>query len=168
MSRIALSIAATLAVVALLGGAAFVLFPAPVRQPIAFNHRIHLKDAGMACPDCHVHALDGVRATIPNVEVCASCHDKAQGKTAAEAAVVEHVKNGQPIPWRKVYVIPEHVYFSHRRHTTLAKIECETCHGRMIERTQPVARPLVPIAMSRCVDCHVEKGALNDCVGCHR
>jgi hypothetical protein len=160
--------ASGLALVALAGGAVVILARAPVSQPIAFNHRVHLKDAGMACPDCHVHALDGVRATIPNVEVCASCHDKAQGKSAAEAAVVEHVRTKQPIPWRKVYLVPDHVYFSHRRHTTLGGIKCETCHGAIGDRTQPVGRQLVPVAMDRCVGCHVEKGALNDCVGCHR
>ncbi len=168
MKRVRLWAALALTLAVLLGGAAVILGRSSVRQPIAFNHHVHLKDAGMACPDCHLHALDGVRATIPNVEVCASCHDKAQGGSPAEAAVVEHVRTKQPIPWRKVYLVPDNVYFSHRRHTALGGIKCETCHGGIGDRTRPVTRQLVPVAMNRCIDCHVEKGAMNDCVGCHR
>jgi len=168
MTRVKLWAGLSLVVVVLLAGAAIMLARPSVHQPIAFNHRVHIKDAGMACHDCHLHALDGMRATIPNVDVCTACHDKAQGHSSAEAAVVEHVRTGQPIPWRKVYLVPDHVYFSHRRHTTLGKIECETCHGRIGERTQPVTTQLVRVAMNRCVGCHIEKGAMNDCVGCHR
>ncbi len=168
MRRVGLWAGGSLVLAAALVGAAVMLTGPAVHQPLAFNHRVHLRDAGMTCPDCHAHALDGVRATIPNVEVCSGCHDKVQGDSPAEAAVVEHVRTGKPILWRKVYVVPDNVYFSHRRHTTLGGIKCETCHGAIGERTKPVARQLVRVAMNRCIACHLEKGATNDCVGCHR
>lgn len=141
---------------------------AQVSQPIAFNHRIHLEGAGLACVDCHLHAVDGAHATIPELEVCAACHAEPQGKSAAEAQVVEHVGAGTPIPWVQVHRVPPHVYFSHRRHAALGKIACETCHGNVRERVRPFTRAAVRPRMSWCTGCHEKSDARNDCVGCHR
>ncbi len=109
-----------------------------------------------------------MRATIPNIELCSFCHEEAQTDSAAEAALVEYVQAGEPIPWKKVYWVPEHVYFSHRRHTTIAGIDCAECHGVMEEKEQPVSRRAVPLTMEGCMDCHDEEGASNDCLLCHR
>lgn len=137
-------------------------------QPIAFNHRAHVKDQEMECTDCHLYARTGVRATIPNYQACAFCHEVALGETQAEARLLEHIEAQEPIRWRKVYWVPEHVYFSHRRHTALAGIECEVCHGQIGEREQPVTRRLVEISMNGCMECHEEAGASLDCIHCHR
>lgn len=137
-------------------------------QPIAFNHRVHVQDLGADCTDCHLYARTGVRATIPNYQACSVCHEEALGETEAEASLLEHIKAEKPIPWRKVYWVPEHVYFSHRRHTALAGIECEVCHGPIGERDQPVKRRLVEISMDGCLECHEESGASTDCIHCHR
>lgn len=139
-----------------------------IEQPIAFNHRLHLEDLAMDCTDCHLYAESGVRATIPNLEVCSDCHEEAVTESPEEARLVEHIASGERIPWQKVYRVPPHVYFSHRRHTAIAGIDCESCHGVMREQVQPVTRPAVRITMDRCMDCHYETGASNDCLLCHR
>jgi len=139
-----------------------------IRQPIEFNHRLHVEDVGLDCTDCHRYAKTGARATIPNIEVCVDCHEESQGESAEEVKVVDHIQEGERIPWKKIYWEPDHVYFSHRRHTTIAGLECETCHGDMKDRIEPLARPAVRLTMEFCQDCHREMGAANDCILCHR
>ncbi len=102
--------------------------PGRVEQPLDFNHLLHTDEVGLDCVDCHRYALSGVRATIPNIEVCADCPDVAAGDSANELKLVEHVESGESIPWRKVYRVPDDVYFSHRRHTRLvdaARVELD-------------------------------------------
>ena len=139
----------------------------PLPQPLAFNHQLHVEEMGAECTDCHLYALSGVRATIPNIAVCADCHEEAQGESAAEARLVEYIQAGEPIPWIKVTTMPDHVYFSHRRHAAIAEIECETCHGPVGQRSEPVVRPAVDMSMDHCMDCHEASGASNDCIWCH-
>ena len=148
-------------------GTGLALARRPLAQPIAFSHQLHVEELGSDCTDCHQHVLVGARATIPNIEVCADCHEEAQTESPEEARVVEHVQAGEPIPWVKVTTMPEHVYFSHRRHAATAEIACETCHGNVGQMTQPVVRPAVEMTMDHCMDCHEEAGASNDCIWCH-
>lgn len=158
-----------LAVLLLLAvGVAVSLAPTPVSQPIAFNHRLHVEDVGSECTDCHLYAKTGVRATIPNLELCADCHEEAQTESPQEALLVEQIQANEPIRWRKVYWVPDHVFFSHRRHTAIASIECETCHGDVGAREEPVTRREVRLSMNQCMECHDEAGASNDCLLCHR
>ncbi|HVS66557.1 MAG TPA: cytochrome c3 family protein [Thermoanaerobaculia bacterium] len=140
----------------------------PIHQPLAFNHRLHVEEVGAECTDCHLHARTGVRATIPNLEVCAECHEEALTDSEVEARLVAYIQEAEPIPWQKVYWVPDHVYFSHRRHTAIAEIECETCHGPMREREQPVTRAEADMTMEACMACHQHAGASNDCLLCHR
>jgi len=144
------------------------LAPRPVTQPIAFNHNLHVADVGLECVDCHRYVLTGARATIPNIEVCGECHLEALGESAEEQRLVAFVESGDLIPWQKVYRVPDHVYFSHRRHAAIGGIECERCHGPMAERTEPVARQAVRISMDACIECHDQAGVTNDCILCHR
>lgn len=148
--------------------AAFSLWRGSVEQPIAFNHRLHIADVGLVCTDCHLYAETGVRATIPNIDLCGDCHAEVQTESAEEARLVEYIQSNEPIPWRKVYRVPEHVYFSHRRHTTLGEIPCTTCHGEIETRESPVTRAEVSLSMDFCMDCHYETEVSNDCLLCHR
>lgn len=146
----------------------FSLWTWPIEQPIAFNHRLHVEDLGSECTDCHLYAQSGVRATIPNIEVCADCHEEAQTESTEEARLVEYIQAAEPVPWQKIYRVPDHVYFSHRRHTMLAEIACETCHGEMGALETPMVRPAVPTSMDFCMDCHYATETSNDCLLCHR
>lgn len=167
MKRIALVLFVTAAVF-LAGGLALANGRRRLQQPIAFNHHKHLKDVGLTCLDCHPQAVRGARATIPNLQVCADCHQEPQTESAAEARLVEHIQQGRPVPWLKVHRVPSHVYFSHRRHTQIAKLGCETCHGQVAERELPFTRPAAPLTMAWCLDCHERSAVSNDCVLCHR
>lgn len=160
--------AALVALALVLGGAVLWAARRPLEQPIAFNHALHVGQLEMDCTDCHLYAVNGVRATIPNIEVCADCHDEAASESAEETRLVEYVASGERVPWRKIYRVPEHVYFSHRRHTQLGGIECETCHGAVGEQVEPVGRPLVRLSMEHCMRCHQDSGVSNDCLLCHR
>ncbi|HSR67902.1 MAG TPA: cytochrome c3 family protein [Acidobacteriota bacterium] len=149
-------------------GAWLSLLPAPVDQPIAFNHRVHVEDLGADCTDCHLYASTGIRATIPNVETCAVCHSEPLGDSPAELELARYVEAGQTISWAKVYWVPQDVLFSHRLHTSVAEIECETCHGAVGKRDEPLVRSLRPLSMDSCIECHQEREVPNDCIACHR
>ena len=137
-------------------------------QPIAFNHRLHLETVGLECSDCHHYALTGVRATIPNIETCGGCHQEAATDSPEEARLVESIQAEEPIRWKKVYRVPDHVYFSHRRHAALGEISCATCHGEVAARERPLTSPLVKVTMDGCMGCHDQRGVSNDCILCHR
>ncbi len=123
----------------------------------------------MECVECHAYAATHARATIPNIEICADCHsDEPETDSPEEAKLIEYVNTETRIPWRKVYRLESHVYFSHVRHTTVAGIECAVCHGDVETMTAPFESRPVPISMERCMDCHEEEGVSTDCVACHR
>lgn len=150
------------------GASALWLFSESISQPIAFNHRLHIEEVGAECTDCHLYALSGVRATIPNVQVCSSCHEERINDSEDDARLIQHVEAESPIPWKKVYWLPNHVYFSHRRHAALAEIKCQVCHGAMETREKPVTSTYVDLKMNWCIDCHTQNHATNDCIACHR
>ena len=136
-------------------------------QPISYNHRIHVKDAGIACADCHSRAAEHQRASIPNIEFCESCHADPITKSKEEAKLVNYIKNKQAVPWVQIHRVPDYVYFSHRRHVTLAQIACQECHGDVGAMEQPFARPKVALKMAFCIRCHEKKHVSTDCTTCH-
>lgn len=136
-------------------------------QPIAFNHSKHLA-SGMACTDCHTGAQTEEHATIPALAMCMACHESALTKSAEETKLRAFAAAGKEIEWRPVTHVPTHVYFSHRRHVTLAKLECAVCHGHMEKLTSPPLRPFREITMDSCIQCHEKNRARTDCNDCHR
>ena len=141
---------------------------AEVRQPIEYNHRLHVKKLEIGCDTCHETSKVGEVAGLPPLSTCAGCHQEANGTSAEEKKVVEAVGTGREIPWARLYDVPRHVYFTHRRHVQVAGIACERCHGDMGAQTRPPARALVAVTMTRCLACHRERGASQDCDVCHR
>jgi hypothetical protein len=71
----------------------------------------------------------------------------------------------KPIPWVRIYQLPEYVYFSHSLHHEKAKIGCELCHGPVAERDTITKEKA--ISMTACMDCHSERGASVKCNRCH-
>lgn len=123
----------------------------------------------MDCIECHLYANTHARATIPNIEVCADCHsDEPMTDSPEEKKLIDHVTRGEKIRWTKIYRVPPHVYFSHRRHTALGGIDCVVCHGNMEEMTAPPEKPVVPVRMDWCMNCHDQHQVDNDCTRCHR
>jgi hypothetical protein len=138
--------------------------PAAMTQPIAFNHAKH---AAAGCAVCHQGVTTGARAGIPQADVCTRCHATAPARGVSEAAW-NGIAAGKQIAWKRVTRLPDHVAFSHRRHTVSARLACVSCHGDMRDRTAPPARASVRLVMNTCLDCHRREGASEDCAGCHR
>jgi Class III cytochrome C family/Cytochrome c7 and related cytochrome c len=160
----------------LLGGAGFLgafllllLLPrAPrVQQPIQFNHQKHLS-AGLECSDCHTLYATTPWAGLPKLDACTQCHQEVATGTPEESKLLQFVKGNKPLPWKQVNQLPAHVYFSHQTHAVSAGIACATCHGDMKQRTVPPTRPLFAWRMNTCLGCHAQRGASQDCDGCHR
>ncbi len=142
--------------------------PPPVDQPMAFSHRSHAAE-DMECVDCHQGAEKAAAAGFPGIAGCMLCHDEAKGKHPDEPKVREIDEAGGEIPWVRVNGNVGHVYFSHVAHVAFAEMKCEECHGDMENRVEPVRRRKPELhSMDRCMACHEERGANNDCLGCHQ
>ncbi len=139
-----------------------------IEQPIAFNHSVHVEE-GLECTDCHSQVESLPSATLPPVDLCTDCHaDEPMSDSEDEALLLRYIEEGTPIPWQRIYEMPRHVYFSHRRHVVLGEIECMTCHGDVPAMTVPPSRPVVDQTMDWCMDCHRDNKVTNDCLACHR
>jgi Class III cytochrome C family len=95
-------------------------------QPINFPHSVHVQTYKIDCQYCHADARRSEYAGIPSVERCMGCHkitaaDKPEIKKLAEFAAKQ-----QPIPWTRVYKLPEFTYFPHKAHIR-AELACQTC-----------------------------------------
>jgi hypothetical protein len=139
-----------------------------VRQPIEYSHRLHVSELSLGCDHCHESSHLGDVAGLPALAVCAECHQEAIGTSTEERKVVAAIAAGKEIRWGRLYDLPRHVFFTHRRHVTSAGIACERCHGPMGAQARPPRVPLVPLSMEACLSCHRERGATLDCAGCHR
>jgi hypothetical protein len=123
-----------------------------VPQPIAFNHLAHIEGEGLDCDFCHEYVRVGAHAGLPNAEICSECHDTPQGESEEAARVTELIDQGQLFRFNKLFRLPDHVFYTHRRHV-----------GKL-----PPERPLVSMSMEYCMDCHRERGETLDCNACHR
>jgi hypothetical protein len=141
-----------------------VLPDAPVAQPVAFNH---VKHAAVSCLVCHAGVTSGARAGIPQGDLCLRCHATAPAR-GVPAAVWTDIAEGRRIAWRQVTQVPDHVRFSHRRHTGAGQLACVSCHGDVQNRTTPPDRAAIRLVMDTCLSCHRREGASEDCAGCHR
>ena len=139
----------------------------PVRQPISFNHRIHVEDNALTCSTCHQFYEREAFSGLPSAEDCAVCHLEAQGKSAEELELVQLLKAGAPLDWRPLFRQPPHVYYSHRRHVIAGKLDCGVCHGAIAKSVKPPAR-VRTLRMQDCIDCHRRQGVSAECTTCHR
>jgi len=137
-------------------------------QPIQFNHQEHTQGLELECTLCHDGVADRIRATLPGVAVCIGCHEEAVTDSPEEEKIRAYAGHDEEIPWQRLYRVPRHVFFSHRRHVHVARVECTTCHGDVGGLTRPPVEPLKRIAMKACLACHRDRGARTDCVSCHR
>lgn len=139
-----------------------------VVQPIQFNHRKHVQEAELECSVCHEYYATGQHSGLPKLETCMVCHDPPSTGSAEEKKLLELARGDASVEFRKLFRMPNHVYYSHRTHVTVAGLECKTCHGDVAATTAPPATALVRITMDTCVNCHTERGLKTDCTGCHR
>ncbi|MHB0968934.1 MAG: cytochrome c3 family protein [Thermoanaerobaculia bacterium] len=139
----------------------------PQGQPIAFNHRKHVVENEIGCSTCHVFYENEMFSGLPDAEICATCHDQPQGKSAEEARLVSFLRASRPLEWNSLFRQPSHIIFSHRLHVVKAQLECEGCHGDIARTTSP-PRSVKKLTMTDCIACHERGGVSVDCNTCHR
>ena len=135
-------------------------------QPISFNHKKHV-DQGLGCDTCHHFYKTQTFSGIPEINTCLECHKEPITKSTEEEKIRQFQKKGEGIPWKQIYNEPDHVFFSHRRHVVLGKLQCPTCHGDIGQRERPPVKPWVKMTMKWCMDCHTKNKVTNDCLACH-
>lgn len=156
-----------------------------VKQPIEFPHKTHV-ELSLPCTTCHQRAEKDVVAGRPPTALCLGCHSGGDSKSPEIEKLKNYGEKGQEIPWQRVWRLPSHVFFSHRIHVTVAKLNCQSCHGPMETLDRPPARPLKTLAMDDCLACHTKSKSTarnasvapppkvrvqqftNDCIVCHR
>jgi predicted CXXCH cytochrome family protein len=139
-----------------------------VAQPIAFSHEKHAGELEIDCAMCHELYETGAHAGLPTLATCQVCHFEPLSESPEEQKLFELAEAGQDDVFRKLFRLPDHTFYTHRRHAVVAEIECRTCHGAIAETSSPPERPLVRISMDFCLDCHERSGASSDCTSCHR
>ena len=165
---------------------------------------------GLDCTFCHRTVTTQANAGIPPVNFCATCHQAigaasnpqltilrdaadltnslgqgvARIRALEEAGLDPEQLNGkEPVNWRRVHRLPDHVRFVHEPHiryltqhpdvvegSTDGVTEgpagvCSTCHGNVAAMQQ--VEQVEPLKMGQCVDCHRDNGAPTDCAACH-
>lgn len=98
------------------------------KQPIAFNHVLHVQEQGMDCEQCHFLRDDGTFSGLPTTASCAECHSEVMGSNPEEARFVnDYVQTGREIKgeWLVYQKQPDNVFFSHAAHSLE---RCGACH----------------------------------------
>ena len=138
-----------------------------VKQPVEFNHKKHVAELGISCDTCHSSYQTQTFSGFPKAEDCAACHAEAQGSSEKERALVEKLKRGETLEWKRLFAQPPHVFYSHRRHVVAGKIACATCHEGIADTTSP-PRQVRKLAMKECIGCHLNSKVSVACTTCHR
>ncbi len=133
-------------------------------QPVPYSHKVHL-GLGLKCVECHKTVMEKSAAGLPAESLCMNCHRVIKTESPAIRTLAQFHQEKKTVPWVRVYLLPNFVYFSHKRHHVKARIECAECHGDLA--SQEVVRKEKPIGMSACMACHDQRKANNNCDACH-
>jgi hypothetical protein len=155
---------AVLAVVAVLGLAAWLLFAGvrsdyltmvgvSIDQPVPFSHKHHAGGEGIDCRYCHSSVEDSAFAGMPPTETCMSCHSQIWADSPILEPVRASFRSGEAVRWTRVYQLPDFVYFDHSIHVHKG-IGCSTCHGRV--DLMPLTLRANALHMDWCLGCHRE------------
>jgi len=131
-------------------------------QPLPYSHKTHVA-LGLKCSGCHSMPGKGEMATFPSESLCMGCHVSVKKGSPHIQALAKFAKEKTPVPWKRVYRLPDYVWFSHKIHMKGAT--CEKCHGDVGARD--VVTREKPITMAACMSCHEETDAPNECNVCH-
>jgi hypothetical protein len=84
-----------------------------------------------------------------------TCHSQIWTNAAMLAPVRESLALNVPIHWRRVYDLPDYVFFDHSIH--IAKgVGCAECHGEI--NRMPLTYKATDLEMTFCIDCHADPG----------
>lgn len=134
------------------------------KQPIAFNHQIHVEKNKMECQYCHSGVSKSSYPTIPSIELCMGCHNQVKTDSPEIKKLKEHWDKKIPVEWEPVHHLPEHAHFPHDRHIK-AGVGCQNCHGQV--NKMDVVEKVSSLKMGFCISCHRDNGANIDCGVCH-
>jgi cytochrome c553 len=143
-----------------------------ITQPIAFPHDLHAGANQIPCMYCHYSADRSPDAGMPSLQTCAGCHINTlagnlllfRQESPELVKLLTYWKAQQPIPWARIYKIPDHAHFPHMRHIN-AGVVCQTCHGAVETMREVVQYP--SLQMGWCVQCHRQNQVRTDCMVCH-
>jgi len=125
-------------------------------QPIKFSHKVHVKQNDIKCIFCHNSPEFSKVSGIPSLNACMICHKKVNSGTNSGKFEINKLKKAYkektPIKWVRVHSLPDHVFFSHAQHVTIAKQDCKTCHGDVKE--MDLVTQVSPLSMGWCINCH--------------
>jgi len=145
-------------------------------QPIPYSHQLHAGTLRIPCLYCHAGATKSRLAGVPPVEKCMNCHRVTKTDSPYIKSLTAIYASGAPLPWKRIHLLPDHVYFDHRPHVN-GGILCQTCHGEV--QTMNVVYQNMSMRMSNCLGCHrapkdalpagsaIRKGP-EHCYACHR
>jgi hypothetical protein len=123
---------------------------APV-QPVPYSHKLHAGDLGMDCRYCHNTVEVGAQAAVPPTQTCMNCHGVVLQDDPRLAPIRASAASDRPVPWVRVHMLPDYVYFDHSAHVG-AGVGCRECHGRVDQ--MKIVQQVEPLSMSWCLDCH--------------
>jgi hypothetical protein len=158
-------------VIALLFGVMFylyALYPGEdigPQQPIYFSHRVHAGVKQINCRFCHPFVDRSENAGIPPLEKCFFCHKYIIPYHPQIMKEREHFEHKVPVPWIRIFFVPDFVKFRHEPHINWGKLDCVACHGQVatFDRLRPVN-----FEMGFCIECHKKMNAQIDCwLACH-
>ena len=147
-----------------------------VEQAVEFDHRHHVRDAGIDCRYCHSSVDNAPQAGIPSTDVCMGCHSQILSDSPMVEPIRRSFFSGKPIAWNRVHDVPDFVYFNHAIHVTNG-FTCEHCHGRVDKMAR--VEQVQTLTMGWCLDCHRNPATflpghddvlrkLTHCSACHR
>ena len=121
------------------------------KQPIAYSHRLHVRELGIDCRYCHANVERSPVAMVPPTQTCMNCHQLVKMDSPQLAAVHESWESGRRIEWIRVNKLAEYTYFDHGTHVNNG-VGCSECHGRvdLMEQVQQAQ----PLSMAWCLECH--------------
>jgi hypothetical protein len=134
-------------------------------QPLAFSHKVHAGANAIQCLFCHRYAAKSPVAGIPAVADCRACHLFISPSAPEIKELMSYWDRREPIPWIRVHVLPDHVYFPHMMHIR-ANLSCGTCHGE-VATMERITRK-ASLKMGWCLGCHRQHKASIDCWTCHK
>lgn len=122
-----------------------------VLQPLQFSHKHHVGDDGIDCRYCHTSVETSSNAGMPSTQVCMQCHSQLFSDASMLESVRASFRNNTPLPWTRVYQLPDFVYFNHSVHVN-AGFGCATCHGQVDQ--MPQIAKATSLQMTWCLECH--------------
>ena len=133
-------------------------------QPLPYSHKAHVA-LGLTCRVCHVNPDPRGLMTFPPAALCMGCHQTVAADRPPIQQLAAFAASSRPVPWVRVYKLPDYVYWRHATHLD-AQVACAECHGPVPER-DVIAQETNVVTMAGCLSCHYKRQVFTDCADCH-